>query len=267
MKNSKLFTIGEIADIKGMTVKALRFYEKIGLLQPYHVDPATRYRYYSIEQFVYLDIIKASRVMDISPKDLKKVMIKKDMNELSIFLAAQKENAERSLDEMKRSIRNIQAVQKAMDDAKFSITHTGVYRKKIPKRDIVTIDFNGATGPDETIVEFSRLDKIIGENRLTSTYDMGVLFRLDEKSIAQPERLFCAVGVEADSNTSVLSVIPAGEYVCVCYSKDNVDGQTEKLSKYLFENDLQPKSVLQVELLNDIFSWDTGCFELQILTT
>src|SRR5512138_193567 len=53
----KLFSIGEVSKIKGVTKKALRFYERIGLLKPHYINPFNRYRYYSIEQFVYIDII------------------------------------------------------------------------------------------------------------------------------------------------------------------------------------------------------------------
>jgi hypothetical protein len=43
--NRKLFSIGEISAIKGITVKALRFYEKIGLLIPCYINPSNRYRF------------------------------------------------------------------------------------------------------------------------------------------------------------------------------------------------------------------------------
>ncbi len=80
--NKNLFSIGEISAIKGITVKALRFYEKIGLLKPCFINPSNRYRFYSIEQFILIDIIKAARTMDIGPKKLRDVMIHRNMKEL-----------------------------------------------------------------------------------------------------------------------------------------------------------------------------------------
>ncbi|MDU1455439.1 MAG: MerR family DNA-binding transcriptional regulator [Paraclostridium sordellii] len=44
MKN--LFSIGEVSKIKGVTIKALRYYHKMGILIPLHIDNTTGYRYY-----------------------------------------------------------------------------------------------------------------------------------------------------------------------------------------------------------------------------
>lgn len=38
----EIYSIGEVSKIKGVTIKALRFYEKIGLLKPYEVNPANQ---------------------------------------------------------------------------------------------------------------------------------------------------------------------------------------------------------------------------------
>ncbi|CEO11781.1 MerR family DNA-binding transcriptional regulator [Paraclostridium sordellii] len=50
MKN--LFSIGEVSKIKGVTIRALRYYHKMGILIPRHIDNTTGYRYYSIDQFI-----------------------------------------------------------------------------------------------------------------------------------------------------------------------------------------------------------------------
>ena len=43
-------TIGEVAKVKQISIKALRYYEKIGILKPAYCDPDTGYRYYKNEQ-------------------------------------------------------------------------------------------------------------------------------------------------------------------------------------------------------------------------
>jgi len=43
-------TIGEMARHTRLTVKALRWYDEVGVLPPDHVDPASGYRYYRPEQ-------------------------------------------------------------------------------------------------------------------------------------------------------------------------------------------------------------------------
>ena len=52
------YSIGEVSKIKDITIKALRYYHKVGILIPKYIDEETGYRYYSIDQFVHIDIIK-----------------------------------------------------------------------------------------------------------------------------------------------------------------------------------------------------------------
>lgn len=45
-----MYSIGEISKIVKISIDALRYYDEIGLLKPYHIDPSSRYRYYSEDQ-------------------------------------------------------------------------------------------------------------------------------------------------------------------------------------------------------------------------
>ncbi|MET8067575.1 MerR family transcriptional regulator, partial [Micromonospora sp. NPDC005313] len=47
---SELRSIGELARASGLTVSALRFYDRSGVLAPARVDPVTGYRWYTEEQ-------------------------------------------------------------------------------------------------------------------------------------------------------------------------------------------------------------------------
>lgn len=51
MSNKIKFKIGEFSKLNRLTIKALRYYEEIGLLIPAEIDEWTGYRYYHVEQF------------------------------------------------------------------------------------------------------------------------------------------------------------------------------------------------------------------------
>lgn len=53
----ELLTIGEASALKGVSPKSLRYYERIGILEPAVVDPQTGYRYYGMNQMLDLDVI------------------------------------------------------------------------------------------------------------------------------------------------------------------------------------------------------------------
>src|SRR5947209_6338546 len=56
-------SIGRFAATTGLTVKALRLYDRLGLLQPALVDLASSYRYYSPDQVQVAEDIRLLRSM------------------------------------------------------------------------------------------------------------------------------------------------------------------------------------------------------------
>ncbi len=58
---SELRSIGELARASGLTVSALRFYDRSGVLVPARVDPVTGYRWYADEQVVPARLVAGLR--------------------------------------------------------------------------------------------------------------------------------------------------------------------------------------------------------------
>ena len=69
MRND-LLSIGEVAHLKGVGVKALRYYERIGVLRPAYVNPDTGYRYYALRQMNELDVIVSCVQLGVPLKEL-----------------------------------------------------------------------------------------------------------------------------------------------------------------------------------------------------
>lgn len=65
MDRSSLFSIGEFSQITGVSIGALRHYEKIGILKPAWTDPASGYRYYKLRQLQQVDFIGLLLDLDI----------------------------------------------------------------------------------------------------------------------------------------------------------------------------------------------------------
>ncbi len=58
-------TIGRFSRLSSLTVKALRYYDEIGLLVPARVDEATGYRYYSVSQLDVAELIATLRRVEM----------------------------------------------------------------------------------------------------------------------------------------------------------------------------------------------------------
>lgn len=65
MDKKDLFSIGQVSKLFHVSISILRYYDKIGLVQPEYTDPETGYRYYSTRQFECLNTIRYLRVLDM----------------------------------------------------------------------------------------------------------------------------------------------------------------------------------------------------------
>ena len=72
-----MFRIGEFSKLSKTTVKALRYYDEIRLLEPEKVDLA-RYRYYTTGQLVKLHYIQSLQQAGLSLDEIKKIISGED---------------------------------------------------------------------------------------------------------------------------------------------------------------------------------------------
>ncbi|MGN6611589.1 MAG: MerR family transcriptional regulator [Angustibacter sp.] len=63
--------IGQLARRTGLTLKALRHYDRVGLLPPAHVDPATGHRYYAPAQLEVARLVHLLRSVDVPLDDVR----------------------------------------------------------------------------------------------------------------------------------------------------------------------------------------------------
>jgi MerR family transcriptional regulator, activator of bmr gene len=261
----KLFGIGELSRIKGITVKALRYYERIGLARPHYVDPATGYRYYSIEQFPQFDLIKAARAMDMSPKDVKAILDKKDNATLLEYLRAQEGLASKKIKELRKTLTMIDAAKTAVGASMAAAPERGAFFKEIPERRVVTESIEPDAGPTEVIIGYASLDAGIEKKGLVSRYETGIIFEGDEDEGFRPSKVFNTVTLAEDSDASSVTSIPAGRFLCVRYSEEDAASQQAKLFAHLRRNRLSPSLMIQADVLDALFAPDSGSAELQVL--
>ena len=84
-----MLRIGEFSKLSLTTVKALRFYEKEGLLIPASVDEYTGYRFYETDQLETAARIKSFRQLGLSIEEIKSIFSGEDAEKI---LSAKAEN-------------------------------------------------------------------------------------------------------------------------------------------------------------------------------
>ncbi len=69
-----LMRIGEVADYFHVSAKAIRLYEKKGIVKPARVDPSTGYRYYTADQVLQLNALVELKALGFSLAEIARVL-------------------------------------------------------------------------------------------------------------------------------------------------------------------------------------------------
>ena len=69
-----MFKIGDFSKLSQICIKALRLYNQMGLLKPFHIDPYTNYRYYSAKQLPRLNRILAFKDLGFSLEQIGELL-------------------------------------------------------------------------------------------------------------------------------------------------------------------------------------------------
>lgn len=77
-----MYRIGQFSQLAKVTVKALRYYDEMGLLKPEQVDPWTGYRFYSTGQLLPLQRIVALRQAGLTIDEISAVLSGQDAADL-----------------------------------------------------------------------------------------------------------------------------------------------------------------------------------------
>jgi DNA-binding transcriptional MerR regulator len=85
-----LMRIGEVAAFFNLSVKAMRVYEKMGILKPARVDENTGYRYYTADQVKELDAILELRELGFSLAEIRALLASGMANDRYMEILARK---------------------------------------------------------------------------------------------------------------------------------------------------------------------------------
>ncbi len=109
-KEKNLFTIGEFSEKAGVTLRTLRYYDKIGLFTPSHHNELG-HRLYSKQDFGRLQKILTLKFIGLSLEDISNI-IKYDINDQDL-----KKSLEIQKEIMEEKIHHMHMVAKAIDEA------------------------------------------------------------------------------------------------------------------------------------------------------
>lgn len=117
MDKKALFSIGQVSKLFHISISILRYYDKIGLVQPEYTDPETGYRYYSTRQFECLNTIRYLRVLDMSLEQIALFLKNRNIDCIRELLEKQKEEVTRRQQELEIIRKKIENRLSQLEDA------------------------------------------------------------------------------------------------------------------------------------------------------
>jgi DNA-binding transcriptional MerR regulator len=100
-------TIGDFSRATFLSVKTLRHYHRVGLLEPSDVDPVTGYRRYTSDQIPTAQVIRRFRDLDMPLEDIGSVLRAPDQTTRSQLIAAHLTRLEQSLADTQRAVASL----------------------------------------------------------------------------------------------------------------------------------------------------------------
>ena len=259
-----LFSIGEVAKIKDITIKALRYYHKMGILIPKYIDESTGYRYYSIDQFIHIDIIKSCRELHTSIVELQEIFKDCDTDTLLQFLQLKRNEAEDNINKMQEIIKTIDSLNMKVKNSKDILHDDEISIKSFEERHIIVAPCK-EVGSLKELLSYSDLEKIIHDTEEKMSMERGIIYKVNSEWTVEPRYVFSRFqgnsNIEAGQN---IEILPKGKYLTFAYSKENEEERRNKIIKYVKENNLKVKSFVEVELLNDVFNTESYSCQIQI---
>jgi DNA-binding transcriptional MerR regulator len=103
-------TIGEFSRITHLSVKTLRHYHQVGLLEPADVDTRTGYRHYTIGQIPTAQVIRRFRSLDMPVEEVKAVLGALDHETRNALIAAHLVRLEDELAQTQLSVASLRSL-------------------------------------------------------------------------------------------------------------------------------------------------------------
>lgn len=237
---NKYFTIGEISKLFNIPVKTLRYYDDIGLFKPTLINQQNKYRYYSIDQFVIIDIIKNSKLMGMSLEEIKNVINHDSSIEDTLSII------DNQIDIFDLKISELLEIKNSMEKLRTTITDA-----MNSKSNEVFIEFNKerryisyiyvSNNIEEQEVNLRRaiLDVESKQREVYSIFGVGTLY---EKYIVENNIVNMDIRYYIDDkyDANNYNILPEGYYVSIIFDDNSYNKHKyyKKLADYIKNNSI-----------------------------
>ncbi|MGV0744067.1 MerR family transcriptional regulator [Mycolicibacterium sp. XJ870] len=251
-------SIGDFSRMTQLSVKALRHYHEVGLLEPDRIDPTTGYRYYASEQLPTAQVVRRLRQLGMPVADVRAVLTSAPA-ERNRLISGHLQRLEDQLAETRSAVESLRAIlERPSDHPEGSmIEHLSVAATPaaaitaIVDRDDLVPWWLGAMGELRATVAADTTTRPTGSPAASFAFD---IFANDRGTAT----VFIPVDRGVRSAGRVQEVVmPAAELAVIRHrgSHDEVDLAYGALGEYANRHEISIEGPLREYY--ERFSWDT----------
>ena len=219
-----------------MSSETLRYYDRVNLLKPAHIDPQTRYRYYTIRQSEELGVIRELRDLGMSVQEIQNYLEDCNLQKSIRILGQYYTDLQNDVEKKLALCRNV-AQKLAYLGGLTAVQELEAPRvRHIQERQLITFG-EKAGGPNKHMYALTKLEGYLKDIApVLATDNVGIC--ADVEILEENENYIYGVPVifvtdeevkpEADK---IKKIVPEGDYLCMEYR----GGRLEKYNP-CFEN-------------------------------
>ena len=256
-------TIGDFSRITHLSVKTLRHYHQVGLLEPDTIDQHNGYRYYSAAQVPTAQVVRRLRELEMPIPDVKAVLASSAASERNARIAAHLDALEAELARTRESVRALRdlldrpSAAARIEYRTLPATPAVGIRQVVDREDILAW-WQGALG---------ELTATVRAQKLRPSGPSGGLYA---NEIFLHERGEATVFIPVDGAVRAIGrvvpfVVPAAELAVVRHhgSLDDIDLTYGELGSYAMNHEISVDGPLREYYLcgtqdtDDVEKWET----------
>jgi DNA-binding transcriptional MerR regulator len=256
-------TIGDFSRASHLSVKTLRHYHEVGLLEPSEVDPGNGHRYYSEDQIPVAQVIRRLRGLQMPVAEVKSVVAAPDSDARNRLIVEHLDRLELELAQTRSAVEELRSLLERPEAAE-PIEHRTVpptpavgIHQTVDREDTFTW-WQGALG---------ELQATVQAQRLQATGASGGLYASD---VFQHGRGAATVFVPAEGSVKAVGrvvplIIPAAELAVARHhgSPDDMDLTYGSLGAYVMKHEISIDGPMREYYLTGLLEthdqdkWDT----------
>ncbi len=265
----KYLSIGEVVAMKGVSHRALRHYDDLGILVPAYTNPETNYRYYSKNQIIVLDIIILCVALGIPLKHFKNYICEDGNIDAKQMIVDAKAKALTVQKEIEQKLYFLDSASQHFEDVDNISQQEQAYTKHIPQRYFLTAPASEDFGTLENYwTKLTVLYKMALKNGFNLSVNQGLCFQLKNgcpqvKYFVEIQKPKQELKTRLGQDYSDILVIPQAEFLCEFFEDECF---LEALDKYqAHEQYIAGNIFILCDILEGSITHKAAPFEVQLL--